>query len=107
MINKLIRVLRTPSSERFLLQLTSGIDGAALELHYLPSGTVSGTLIVFPDAKLSDDRIPELLKEIDEDLLPGASVDHGNLTFVVVRGDVVGSFTAEAGDGQSKKSRVS
>ncbi len=97
-IHKLIRALRTPHSERFLLQMTEGTDSAALDLHYFPDGKVAATLVLFPDARIADEKLPELLKEIDQDLLPDASVAHGNLTFTVVRGQVVGSFTAEKGD---------
>lgn len=76
--------------------MTPGVDSAALDLHYASNGRVAGTLIVFPEAKLATEKIPDLLREIDEILLPEASVEHGNLTFVVVQGSVVGNFTAEA-----------
>ena len=38
------RTLRTASSERFLAQ-RDGKDVAAVDLHYLASGTVAGTVI--------------------------------------------------------------
>ena len=43
------RSLRTASSERFLA-LREGRDVAAVDLHYLASGTVSGTVILLKDA---------------------------------------------------------
>jgi hypothetical protein len=95
-IHKLVRVFRTPHSERFLLQMAQGVDGAALDLHYLPDGNVTGTVFLFHDARISDEKVPELLKEIDEDLLPEVSVEHGNLNFTVIRGQVIGTFSAEA-----------
>lgn len=90
---RIIRTVRTVSSERFLLQFEAGRDSAALDLHYLDNGRVSGTLVVFDD-RIADSEIPSILAEIDECLLPDASLDHGNLTFTVVRGRVEGTFTA-------------
>lgn len=101
MIHKLIRALRTNSSERFLLQNAAGADFAALDLHYLPDGKISGTLILFENAGVSESQIPTLLKEIDEDLLPDASIEEGNLSFTVVTGRVIGHFEPEATSGTS------
>lgn len=90
---RVIRTIRTMSSERFLLQFEAGKDGAALDLHYFDGGRVSGTLVVFDD-KIPDSEIPAILAEIDECLLPDASFDRGNLAFTVVRGRIEGTFTA-------------
>lgn len=92
MIAKIVRVLRTPYSERFVLQEKAGGDLAALDLHYFADGKVAGTLIIFDHAKISDESIPTILKKIDEELLPDVSIADGNLTFTVVQGRVVGSF---------------
>lgn len=43
---KFVRTLRTPSSERFIVELAGGTDGAVLDVHYLVNGNVAGTLIV-------------------------------------------------------------
>jgi hypothetical protein len=43
------RTLRTASSERFLAQ-REGRDAAAVDLHYLPDGTVAGTVILLKEA---------------------------------------------------------
>ncbi len=96
MIKRLIRTLRTPSSERFILQAKEGEDSAVVELHYLPSGNVAGTLIVFEGAGLANVEIHELLRQVDEMLLPEISVEHHKVTFTAVRGSIVGDFTPNA-----------
>jgi hypothetical protein len=85
------RTLRTPSSERFLAT-RDGKDVAAADLHYLQDGTVAGTVTLLNDAGWAEDEIPKLLQQLDEDLLPGADLNSGNLNFTVVIGTVVGSF---------------
>jgi hypothetical protein len=96
MIKRLIRTLRTQSSERFILQAVEGEDSAVVELHYLPSGNVAGTLIIFEGAGLANVEIHELLQKIDEMLLPEISVEHHKVSFTAVRGQVVGDFTPNA-----------
>lgn len=91
----LIRVLRTLSSERFLLQLQEGEDAAAVDLHYLRDGSVAATVFLFEDGGLTDDMIPDVLQYIDESLLPEVSLDQHNLSFTVVRGRVLGDFRPE------------
>ena len=90
-----VRTLRTVSSERFLLQRKRGEDAGAIDLHYLRDGSVAGTVFLFEDSGLTDDLIPELLRYIDEVLLPDVSWDEFNLSFTVVRGRVVGDFKPE------------
>lgn len=90
----IVRLLRTPSSERLLLR-RDGSDFASLDLHYLPSGAVHGTLVVFDDTWVKEGDVPELLTKIDEFLLPEVSLDSKNLTFTVVSGHVWGAFTAQ------------
>lgn len=85
------RTLRSPSSERFLAT-REGRDVAAADLHYLQDGTVAGTVILLSDAGWSESEIPALLKQLDEDFLPGVDLNSGNLSFTVVMGAVVGSF---------------
>lgn len=87
------RTLRTASSERFLL-LRDDREAAAVDLHYLASGTVAGTMIQLPGWNWSDEEIQELLKEFDEDFLPDVDLSQGNLTYTVVRGEVVGVYEA-------------
>lgn len=89
------RTLRTPYSERFLLS-DSGVDFAALDVHYLLDGRVNATLTVFDSAKVAEADVPGLLSEIDERLLPDVSVEESSLTFTVVIGKVIGAFTAGA-----------
>lgn len=88
------RLLRTPSSERYLLRGNKR-DVAALEMHYLSDLTVQATLIVFEGAGLGEAEIPSLLTYIDEALLPEVRLDQGNLLFTVVVGRVMGSYQAE------------
>ena len=44
----IVRVLRTPYSERFVLQRENK-DAVGVDLHYLTDGTVAGTVSVFHD----------------------------------------------------------
>lgn len=88
------RTLRTTSSERFLL-LRDGKESAAVDLHYLASGTVSGTVILLKSAGWTEDEIPKLLKSFDEDFLPDVDLEHGTLTYTVVLGELIGVFEAE------------
>ena len=96
-----IRVLRTPSSERFLLR-QSIVDFAAADIHYLPDGRVSVTLVVFENGPVKEEQIPDLLAQIDVKLLPDVSVEDENVTFTVVVGRVLGAFSANE-DGQAEK----
>jgi len=88
------RVLRTPSSERHILRRNE-TDFAALDLHYLPNGTVQATLIIFEGSGVAESEIPELLTLIDEVLLPEVDLNDRNLTFTVVVGRVLGAYRAE------------
>ena len=87
------RTLRTTSSERFLL-LRDGKEAAAVDLHYLASGTVSGTVILLKSAGWTEDEIPKLLKSFDEDFLPDVDLEHGTLAYTVVMGELIGVFEA-------------
>ncbi len=86
-----VRVLRTQSSERFLL-CRSGVDAAALDIHYLADGTVHATLIVFEGSSMTEEEIPGQLMYIDEMLLPEVSLNDRKLLFTVVVGRVLGAF---------------
>ncbi len=88
----IVRLLRTPHSERFILQKDTK-DAAVLELHYMSDGKVSGTLIIFEGDGIKEKDVPALLTHIDEVLLPEVSIRENNLSFTVVIGKVIGSFT--------------
>jgi hypothetical protein len=88
------RTLRTASSERFLAQ-RGGRDVAAVDLHYLTNGTVTGTVILLKDAEWKESDVPVLLGSLDEDFLPDVDLDHGNLNYTVVLGEVLGNYEAE------------
>ena len=97
------RTLRTSSSERFLA-FKDGREAAAVDLHYLANGTVSGTVILLRDAGWKEADVPQLLASLDENFLPDVDLAHGTLTYTVVLGDVLGNFeaSAEAESGSSK-----
>jgi len=88
------RTLRTPHSERFLV-LRNGKDAAAVDMHYMETGA-AGTVTLLEDAGWTEAEIPELLRQLDDDMLPGVDLDTGNLVFSVVIGRLVGNFEAGA-----------
>ncbi|MEK7469256.1 MAG: hypothetical protein AAB074_17925 [Planctomycetota bacterium] len=88
------RTLRTPHSERFLA-VREGREVAAVDIHYLPNGHASGTVILLRSAGWKEEEIPKLLASLDEDFLPDVDLLQGTLTYTVVMGDVVGNFEAE------------
>ena len=94
------RTLRTPSSERFLA-VKDGKDAAAVDLHYLANGTVSGTVIVLRSAGIAEADVPKLLASLDEDFLPDVDLQRGTLTFTVVSADVLANYEATI-DGPEK-----
>jgi len=73
------RTLRTNSSERFLA-IRDGREAAAVDLHYLANGTVSGTVILLKDVGWQDADIPALLQSPDEDFLPDVDLERGSLS---------------------------
>ena len=87
------RTLRTPFSERFLA-FREGSEVAAVDLHYLPNGHASGTVILLKSANWKDEDIQPLLSSLDEDLLPDVDLTQGTLTYTVVTGEIVGNFEA-------------
>jgi hypothetical protein len=92
------RTLRTPSSERFLAFVPAAdgaaAEAAAVDLHYLPSGHVSGTVILLDGFGWTEDDVPALLRSLDEDFLPDVDLGAGTLTYTVVMGRVVASYEA-------------
>lgn len=88
------RTLRTQSSERFLAT-RDGKEAAAVDLHYLGNGTVSGTVILLKDAGWQDADVPALLQSLDEDFLPDVDLERGTLSYTVVVGEVVGNWEAK------------
>ena len=90
-----VRTLRTPSSERFLLQCGKAQDAAVLELHYTASGSVVGTLLILDSELQNDATTQDLLQFIDDSLLPMASLNEESLSFTVVHGKVAGQFENE------------
>jgi hypothetical protein len=87
------RTLRTNSSERFLA-LRDGKEVAAVDLHYLENGHVSGTVILLRDAGWKEGDVPKLLASLDDDFLPDVDLKQGTLTYTVVLGELMGSYEA-------------
>ncbi len=89
------RTLRTPSSERFLA-LRDGKDLAAVDLHYLANGSVAGTVIILKGSGLDEsNQVEQLLSSLDDEFLPDVDLAHGNLSYTVVIGEVLGNWEAE------------
>ena len=87
------RTLRTTSSERFLA-CREGKEVAAVDLHYLANGHVSGTVILLREAGWNEADVPRLLASLDDDFLPDVDLSQGTLTFTVVIGEVLASYEA-------------
>lgn len=96
------RTLRTSSSERFLAT-REGKDVAAVDIHYLANGTVSGTVILLKDAAWKEADIPALLQSLDEDFLPDVDLASGTLSYTVVTGEIVGNWEATNPDQVGKE----
>jgi hypothetical protein len=86
------RVLRTASSERHILKLEAREIGA-VDLHYLADGRVAATVILLEEGGSAESDVSEILKYIDDELLPEVSVEEDNLVFTIVRGRLLGSYT--------------
>lgn len=89
------RTLRTPHSERYLLR-QAGSEIGAMDVHFRSSGSADATVILFEQARISEQDIPALLTQIDEVILPDLSISEKNVSFTVVVGRVLGAFTPEA-----------
>ena len=87
------RTLRTTSSERFLA-FRNNTEVAAVDLHYLANGTVTGTVILLKSADWKETDIQPLLSSLDEDFLPDVDLAQGSLTYTVVTGEVLGNYEA-------------
>ncbi len=92
---RFVRVLRTSSSERFILQ-RDGEDFAAVDLHFLADGKVAATLVVLTSIQMLDTETTQIIDEIDNALLPDQAYESGDFVVTVVRGEVAGTFASEA-----------
>ena len=97
---RFVRVLRTASSERYILQHDDQ-DFAAVDLHFLDNHKVAATLILLPGEAVANDDVAALITEIDETLLPEQNCKSGDLMFTVVRGEAEGTFVSSAATSQS------
>lgn len=87
------RTLRTSHSERFVVCIDAK-EIAAIDMHYV-GGVGAGTLILLDHHDWKEGSVEQLLTQFDDDQLPGIDIDHGNLTFTVVRGSLVGNFQSD------------
>ena len=55
-----------------------------------------GTLIVLDKKSAAKDVGAEILEQVDRFLLPDADLNVGNIEFTVVKGTVIGGFSASA-----------
>lgn len=92
-----VRVVRTESSERYLVQDIAKPDEdiAAIDIHYLSTQVVTATLVILKKECTSREVVNFLIETIDSRLLPMASLNDGDLSFTVVEGTVIGQFTNE------------
>jgi len=90
-----VRTLRTSSSERFLVQDIEkpDVDIAAIDVHHLDNQVVTATVIVLVNEYSNDRFLNSLIETVDTRLLPMACLNDGDLSFTVVKGQVVGQFT--------------
>ncbi|MGV3773377.1 MAG: hypothetical protein ACO1QB_10785 [Verrucomicrobiales bacterium] len=88
------RTLKTLTSERFVA-FKDGIESAAVDLHYLSSGAVAGTVILLEDRGWKEDQVPGLLKSLDQDFLPDVAMENGNFIYTVIMGTVIGNFEGQ------------
>jgi hypothetical protein len=87
------RTLRTLTSERFVA-IRGGADVAAVDIHYLASGDVTGTVFLYESAGWTDADVNDLLRSLDDVMLPDVNLSDGSLTYTVVRGHVLGTYEA-------------
>ncbi|MBI1247085.1 hypothetical protein GC197_04480 [bacterium] len=89
-----IRIFRTSSSERFLLQDDKNEELGMLDLHFLADSTVAGNLFLVQSKVTDETGIRQLLELIDVQLVPAASMDEANLSFTVTQGELIGTFSS-------------
>lgn len=90
------RVVRTTSSERYLVhhQSSTTNDLAAIDIHF-GENHVAVTLMLLHEEFQSEDVVQRLINEIDTRLLPMASLNDGDLSVTVVKGQLLGHFVNE------------
>lgn len=89
-----VRMVRTDNSERFVLLGADGAELGMFDLHFLTSGNVIGSLVLLDEELADGESVEKLLHRIDEELLPAVSLDDKNLSFTVVKGELIGTFSS-------------
>lgn len=95
---KFIRMFRTASSEQYLLHDPQGEDVGLFDLHFLADGTVAGSLFLLKDKVDGEAEIRQIMDQIDQELVPAASIEEANLKFTVTQGELIGTFSNEEED---------
>lgn len=88
------RILRTPHSERYIIQLGT-TDAGSIDIHYVDGGKVVATIILMNSVPLPQQSEDRLIQLIDDQLLPDANRIDGSVIFTVVRGSVVNTYLGE------------
>src|SRR5688572_3612425 len=87
----LLRVVRTLSSERYIVRIGDE-DSGCLDLHYLTDGTVQAMFVVFEGSAIRESEIADYVDHFDHLLLPSVSVHDDRLLVTVIVGRNVGAF---------------
>lgn len=82
------RTIRTKCSERFVAVRDEHEVGTA-DVHFLNDGAVVATVTLFKSAGWTEEQIPDLLANLDEDLLPTVDAAEENFRCTVIIGDIV------------------
>ena len=83
--------MRTPHSERYTVTLGDK-PLAFVDVHLFADGTLEGTLILLEDSGVSEKDVSVLLRELEENYLPGVTLGEGTLVYAVVSGRLLGSY---------------
>ena len=73
---------------------TAGIAAREWLLKNAPQ-RIRGTVVLLESAGWKEADVPALLQSLDEDFLPDVDLAHGNLTYTVVVGTVLGNYEAQ------------
>ena len=59
-----------------------------------PWALSTANVIILKDSGLDESNIQPLLSALDDEFLPDVNLEHGNLTYTVVLGEVLGNWEA-------------
>ena len=87
-----VRLLRTSSSERYVVQRQEQ-DIGACDLHFPSERRVVGSLFLLATANVAESEIEAIVQQIDEQLLPDIHREDSDFMFTVLRGEVIGAYS--------------